>query len=68
MLCIVTEVPDVPTNFRNGSHGSRWVSLEWTLGFDGNSAVLSFIVQVTQQNSEISSVLEIEVTTLDPSR
>ena len=68
MLFFVTEVPDVPTNFTNGSYGSRWVVLEWILGFDGNSAVLSFCVRVTQQSSEESRVLTIEVNASDANR
>ena len=68
MLFFVTEVSDVPTDFTNGPYGSRWVSLEWTLGFDGNSAVLSFLVRITQQNTGESRVLEIEVTTQDTNR
>ena len=58
----------MPTNFANGPYGSRWVSLEWALGFDGNSAVLSFRVRITRQSSEESRVLEIEVTSRDTNR
>ena len=67
-VVVITEVPDVPINFTNGSYGSRWVTLEWTLGFDGNSAVLSFRVNVTQQSTGESRILEIEVTTQDTNR
>ena len=67
MFCIITEVPDVPTNFTNGSYGSRWVSLEWTFGFDGNSAVLSFRVRI-RQSSEEPRVLPIQVTRQDMNR
>ena len=49
----------MPTNFTNGPNGSKWVSLEWVLGF---GAVLSFRVCITRQSSEESRVLEIEVT------
>ena len=68
VLCIETEVPDVLNNFTIGSYGSRWVSLEWILGFDGNSAILSFRVNITRQSTQESRVLEIEVTTPDTNR
>ena len=57
----------MPTSFTNGPYGSRWVSLEWTFGFDGNSAVLSFGVRI-RQSSEEPRVLSIQVTRQDMNR
>ena len=68
MFCIITEVPDVPISFMNGPYGSRWVSLEWTFGFDGNSAVLSFRVRITRQSSEESRIYQIQITRQDTNR
>ena len=63
-----TEVPDVPTDFTNGTFGSRWVSLEWRLGFNGNSDLLSLRVRITPQSVGESRVLNIPVTTQNMSR
>ena len=58
----------MPTNVTNGPYGSRWVSLEWTFGFDGKSAVLSFRVRITRQSSGESRVHQIKVTRQDTNR
>ena len=60
-----TEVPDVPTDFTNGTFGSRWVSLEWRLGFNGNSDLQYLRVHITSQSAGESRVLNIAVTTQD---
>ena len=46
-----------------GDYGSRWVLLEWTPGFDGNSEILSLRVHVARQSSEESNILNSPVTT-----
>ena len=66
--CHFTEVPDAPTNFTTGGFGSRWVSLEWMLGFGGNSDLLSLLVRVTRQRMVELRVLEIAVTSQDINR
>ena len=63
-----TEVPDVPTSFTNGAFASRWVALQWMLGFDGNSDLLTLRVRVTRQISGESRVLEIVIGSQDINR
>ena len=58
----------MPTNFTTGGFGSRWVSLEWMLGFGGNSDLLSLLVRVTRQRMVELRVLEIAVTSQDINR
>ena len=58
----------MPTDFTNGTFGSRWVLLEWRLGFNGSSPLLFLHVHITRQSAGESSVLNIAVTTQDMNR
>ena len=58
----------MPTDFTNGTFGSRWVSLEWRLGFNGNSPLQSLHVRITLQSVGEPRVLNIAVTTQDMNR
>lgn len=45
MLMRATERPDVPSNLECKEVSSRSVKLAWRRPFDGNSPVLSYVVQ-----------------------
>ena len=58
----------MPTDFRRGTFEARWVSLEWRLGFSGNSDLLFLRVHITQQSVGESRLLNIAITTQDMNR
>ena len=58
----------MPTDFTSGTFGSRWVSLEWRLGFNGNSLLQYLRVNITRQSAGEPRVLNIAVDTQDINR
>ena len=53
-------------NFTSSDNGARWVVLEWTFGFDGNSDILSLTVYVTRE--EEMRILPVPITSQDMNR
>ena len=53
-------------NFTSSDNGARWVVLEWTFGFDGNSDILSLTVYVIRE--EDMRILSVPITSQDMNR
>ena len=51
---IVQESPDRPEQFRAQEINSRTIVLTWSLGFDGNSPIKSFVVQYRMYRNNLS--------------
>ena len=49
----------------SGARGARWVVLDWALGFDGNSDIISLRIRIIQGDSR---TLEIPVSRPDTNR
>ena len=43
-------VPDPPKELKVESKGSRVVVVSWTAGFDGNSDILNYTVEISEDN------------------
>ena len=59
---VFTEVPDVALDLLSNQLGARWVLLEWTPAFDGNSDILFFRVIITPPISENPIAVEMSST------
>ena len=47
-----TVVPDPPMNVKVDSKGSRVVNISWVAGFDGNSAIQNYTVEIRKNNED----------------
>lgn len=52
-----TVVPDPPQTLTVDSKGSRVVNISWTAGFDGNSAIENFTVEISEDNQIFKGVV-----------
>ena len=43
-------VPDPPQNVLVDSKGSRAIHISWTAGFDGNSEIFNYTVEISEDN------------------
>ena len=43
-------IPDLPENVQVDYNGSRVVNISWTAGFDGNSDIVNYTVQISVDN------------------
>ena len=50
MLSNSTVVPDPPKELKVYSKESRVVAVSWTAGFDGNSKILNYTVEISEDN------------------
>ena len=50
MLFNSSNVSDPPKNVTVVSKGSRVVTISWTAGFDGNSAIQNYTVEISEDN------------------
>ena len=51
------DVPDPPKNVTVDSKGSRVVNISWTAGFDGNSAIQNYTVEISEDNQAFGDVM-----------
>ena len=50
-------IPDPPQTLALGSKGSRVVNISWTAGFDGNSAIQNYTVEISEDNQAFRDVM-----------
>ena len=50
-------VPDPPNNVIVDSKGSRVVNISWMAGFDGNSAIQKYTVEISEDNQTFGDVM-----------
>ena len=48
-------VPDPPMNLKVDFKGSRVVIVSWTAGFDGNSGILNYTVEISEDNQNFTN-------------
>ena len=49
-------VPDPPQDVLVESKGSRLVNISWRAGFDGNSVILNYTVEISEDNQNFRDV------------
>ena len=50
-------VPDPPQNITVDTKGSRVVNISWTAGFDGNSAIENYTVEISEHDQIFNDVV-----------